>query len=144
MDALERLGDWSRKYYSFSIQSGQHMDTADGATVTLCGGKRKIEVCDHELVKEDEYGTESWPSLGELIHHALDQWHADTSVKTYDVLCGSSEIPSFSVTQQCTFKEWVKGETWMIRTYTTSEEDAKRRANDCFIEPPRLIGIWEK
>lgn len=141
MDALERLQQWTRKYYRYKLECGPNIQPGDGAYIELRGGGRTVCVYEDELATEDEDGVIRYPTLAKLIHHALDEWAADESPKFYRVFIKSAVKPPESLRM----KHW-HNDTYMILVESTTEAAATEMVMSAFpsTQLPTVLQIWER
>lgn len=146
-DALGVLEKWSRKGYSYTIQSGPNYQPGDGPCVTLSAAGRKVVVDEFNLAKhDDETGEQlTYPTLAEIIHEALRLWHADESPKWFRLYVYDEERPPVG-----DLREWgsLSGKRWEVSIAATSEADAKRHVTAAYEVAgravPTLDCIYEK
>lgn len=143
MTATERLEQWCRKHYRYSIQAGGFMQPGDGHCVTLMAGGRKVQVGEYDLVKpenpDDEDSDLAYPTLDQIINHALDKWDEDQTPKNFRVFFRADYL-TFDTAQH-----W-HDKTWMWKVVATSEQEARKKLHDLYPpheNQPEVIQVWE-
>lgn len=129
MNALLRFEKWCRKYYSGKIEHHSH----DGIEVTLCGGGRKVSVDEYQLLScgKDAEVRDVYPTLEEVVNHALDLWYNDQSDKWFSIFYHSSHEPTLAKLKDLTEKGELKHRHWTGNCYMVYlEEKTEQGAKD--------------
>ena len=117
--ALKRLEEWARKHYRFAIQGSGFVQPGDGYNIRLSAGGRTVSVNEEDIHE----ATGEWPTLDEIIHAALDKWHADKTIKNFQVVTHDGTPSGFiytnvTATSEEEARKMVPGDIVVIREMT--------------------------
>lgn len=122
MTALQLLAQWNRKFYSFQLNTYGNVCCGDGPHIKLSAAGREVEVYDFQLKNYDDIPSEN--ILEEIILEALRQWHADTTIKNFQILYRLESGPAPSEHQHR------YNDVYVANFHATNEEDAKKQLAD--------------
>lgn len=134
-DALGELEHWMRKYYRYEVSSSGDGD----CWVKLSGGGRHVYV-DETMGYNPATGDIDYPTIGQTIHEAIRLWHADATVKQYQVFYKGD--PPTGIRWQ----HWGNPADGYIMAYLTAtgEQDAIEAVRSAVVGVFEFVELWER
>jgi hypothetical protein len=145
MTAMEKLSEWCRKGYRFTLGCGGLFMPGDGFYIKLEAARRVVEVDDCDACFRDEDGEPGHGDLEEVIEEAIRRWHADGTAKRFDVFVRTPAVKDADE-WPVEYEMWgcKDGTYWRVQVVAENESRARSVALSMIAGRGQIVNAYEK